>query len=889
MDPLLLDYARFHGIASDYASIDPLSYIDGTFTTRLEDDSTSQSIQSECNDRLHIARVTVKEKLRDKLRVSKENFRFLTSLIHDARAEGLVINWDDILPDFHRVDDAKVEPPIFCLEHESDVRLSKYPLRYLTRDIDLQLPEATHEMIGVHDPFVSLRVNGSPLTDQVKKDRLRCSKESFSLIQSVRNDDGRSMEELEGVLGSLLEQRRSGSIELESPILPPLTTDCLSSSPTPIPDEHMLPSPVSSASIELDLHCRHTTPWMPTSEDFVCDSAKDRPDSYSPIRENLRDRAVPIERDIPGHNVSDPDTDRCIEASSSSTGLQTKGKDSIIDTTAAQTRDPVDNISNSLDESDTCNNSYTKKADNEISTTKTARLPFSEDAELASEHSTIIECQRQRSDVNPRNESFKATSQSSCTKNSVSLSQTLTGHAATAMAKRPAQKSRTGLCQEHKPEYLHGVHDTEREAESVQESPGPQSPRTSLGSLASFLETRGKRPKRQIPAKSPYFENKVTQDSGRNNSVTSPYAQENLRKRNMSAPKSMHMPPIPAVQIPRVPTRHEGLVLFISTALLKTHLRVIQCLEGSEHPPKLIYRDYAVSSSNCQSRPQLKLPTPQHQQMSTPPDEADIILSPKTGIILTTSQATIQLYLPGHTPSSTQPNITKIKAINSPLRESIFRLASRYQQLYVFILLGPRQSKQPKSGDSNPQPSANKHLISSITSLNAFCASLSEYASITPLLVPSVPESVAAWILALAHKHICQLPPLRSQFQYPYSITFTPVNPKPQLGGLLENPGESVWELFLRRMGLNPYAAQVVLAVLKGENGDVVNIPRYNESSLQGGGGGGCLSRFVEMASEERRVLFGGILGEMILKRVASLIERDWQCDWALNFDDGIE
>lgn len=88
-------------------------------------------------------------------------------------------------------------------------------------------------------------------------------------------------------------------------------------------------------------------------------------------------------------------------------------------------------------------------------------------------------------------------------------------------------------------------------------------------------------------------------------------------------------------------------------------------------------------------------------------------------------------------------------------------------------------------------------------------------------------------------------------------------------------------------MGLNPYAAQIVLAVLRRDGEDVVNGSGFHESGVQQMGG--YLSRFVEMSPEDRRVLFGGLLGENILKRVDSLIERDWQCDWALNFDDGIE
>ncbi|KAL2849541.1 hypothetical protein BJY01DRAFT_210474 [Aspergillus pseudoustus] len=56
-----------------------------------------------------------------------------------------------------------------------------------------------------------------------------------------------------------------------------------------------------------------------------------------------------------------------------------------------------------------------------------------------------------------------------------------------------------------------------------------------------------------------------------------------------------------------------------------------------------------------------------------------------------------------------------------------------------------------------------------------------------------------------------------------------------------------------------------------------------------GGSGNGnsisSLSQFVEMSSEERRKLFRRLLGENVLRRVDSLIEQDWHCDWALDFE----
>jgi hypothetical protein len=330
---------------------------------------------------------------------------------------------------------------------------------------------------------------------------------------------------------------------------------------------------------------------------------------------------------------------------------------------------------------------------------------------------------------------------------------------------------------------------------------------------------------------------------------------------------------------PEIQIRNEGLVLFISTTLLKTHLKVLQDIEQKEHPAKVTYRDYTPvpaprNQQKNRSSTSMLHSQPQYQQnaLFPPPEEADIILSAKTGIILTTTQAAMQQYLPGHKPTSNLLNCPE--SVSSPLRERIFCLSSRYEQLYIFLSHSAKQSKSPKSRVLGQQITADKHLLSSMTTLTAFCSSLSEHAIIVPLIVPSDPERTAGWILGLAHKHACQLPPPRSHSHH--TNAFTPVNPKPQLDLWLGDAKESVWELFLRRMGLNPFAAQVILAVLRRER----EADDYKEENRAG-----CLSRFVEMSSEERRALLGGLLGEKVLRRLDSIIEKDWQCDWALDFE----
>lgn len=646
-----------------------------------------------------------------------------------------------------------------------------------------------------------------------------------------------------------------------TPILRPLSADCLTSSPMPMFDEHMLPTPVSLASNGLELLRHHSAPSGLECEDII---NKNRC-SLAPNRESQCDSIGLSEEDDSTHDTPKIDIEYSSKTGFSSLGSYNEENNSMIIATLEPSSSSATK-SNPSDEHDSCNSNT--RLNNRTSATTSVKVPFSEYMkETEGRKAVKLQHTQQYLGTSSGNELSREEPES------------LSRHVVFTVTKRP-QEVRAGSRNQSKLE-LHGVHETK--------TPVLQSRRVTLGSLSSYVETRGRDNKRQIPAKSPYFLGEASRGPEQQNNYLDTSFKER-QQQNFAASKSLRTPPIPTLQAPRYPTQHDGLALFLSTRLLKTHLKVIQCLEGSDHPPRLIYRDYEDGSSTCQPKQRPKDSSSQHLQTVSihSPDEADIILSPRTGIILTTSQATMQLYLPGHKSTSIQPNISQIKAVNSPLRESIYRLSTRYQQLYVFISHSTEQSKRSKPRVSNPQLSANKSLLDSLTSLSAFCTSLSEYSSITPLMIPSVPESAAAWILALAHKHICQLPPQRPNSLSQYTIAFTPVNPKPQLGALLENPGESVWELFLRRMGLNPYAAHVVLAVLRRDGEDVANGSGFHESRVQQTGVE-YLSRFVEMTPEGRKALFGGLLGERVLKRVDSLIERDLQCDWALNFDDGIE
>ncbi|GIJ92019.1 hypothetical protein Asppvi_010994 [Aspergillus pseudoviridinutans] len=411
---------------------------------------------------------------------------------------------------------------------------------------------------------------------------------------------------------------------------------------------------------------------------------------------------------------------------------------------------------------------------------------------------------------------------------------------------------------------------------------------TTLGSLAAFMETRGRNEKRHTVTQSPYFPGKISTD-GVSKQLSKAVSAEKPRSCLKEPDKSDNGPDIipTATQLPHFHQQMgERPILFLSTALLKSHLRLVRCLEGMAGQPAIVYRDY--NHNNSGSEPHGKHTTSRMNSNPTLQFEADIIISPSTGIILTTSQATTQLYLPGHKSTHAETNI---ECINSPLRERIFLLAPRYERIYLFICHSVPSSKKLQVKQSGP--TADKRVLGSIASLTAFCNSMSAYATISPLLLPSCPETVAGWVLSLANKHIARLP--ENPTRIPSGTSFTPINP-PRESRLSPEMMRrtTVWELFLRQAGLNPYAAQAVLAFLRREDEEERAYIRYTSrtaaspSSGEDGGGQG-LARFIEMAPGRRREVFGELIGDRMMGRINHILDKDWQCDWALNFDADVE
>ncbi|KAG9654323.1 hypothetical protein KCU64_g7292, partial [Aureobasidium melanogenum] len=201
-------------------------------------------------------------------------------------------------------------------------------------------------------------------------------------------------------------------------------------------------------------------------------------------------------------------------------------------------------------------------------------------------------------------------------------------------------------------------------------------------------------------------------------------------------------------------------------------------------------------------------------------DEADIIIAPGHGIMLTTLQKIMQKSLPGE--------------INRNfIRERIVQLARRYERL-VIMVHEDRGSDQQRPLDSRES--------GELVSLIDFCAAQSH--DIQVMYIPGDEPALATWIVASMIRYGLDDPEVH----------------------LLQD--ETSWEVFLRKAGMDVFAAQAVLTKLKAPD------PMPTPSSGQYYG----LPAFVMMDEAERLRRFGALFGgEKILRKVSMAIDGCWK------------
>ncbi|PKY03395.1 hypothetical protein P168DRAFT_346034 [Aspergillus campestris IBT 28561] len=750
------------------------------------------------------AQASINREIRDeKLSVQKDCARLLSSAIQGTSTKDLEVDWDDYLPAFTLNDNLILKRPLLSAGTGTPTR-PKQPLPNPGRDLD---PSNEYVLrLGEGDLPDGLRASRDIVMTKVKNEKLHCSKESLRLIQKSTGSAGLSPQDLHELWDT---------VKVEGEPAKPIYTPLVISTANAFQFGGLSPEPqwsfisVSDKADSSVSKAPETETRVESPQPSLSGSSSRKPHNSQYHNAGEDGQTAPCEESSPAKRsvsvglslscTSDDEHDGQDDHKSQAMGSQEHSETMIINLVSR--------------------NNTPCPGSQEVSTM----------ANNSGQHDVAFPF-HPVNNPNPISEPQREASPSQITNTTV----TATEHTGTSQLKRrrDIQGDRT-----KRPKL-------QRERALSTQKPTTSS-FTTLGSLSTFMETRS-RAKRHI-AKSAYFSNKSSDIS---------HVQKDPVPENTPVPqKPSHDHHITissqlTTQVPQCSSHHHAPpILFLSTALLKSHLQLVQSLERAEERPVIIYRDY---NNNIEQTPK---PAPTQTNQPIPPKEADIIISPTTSIILTTSQATTQRYLPGHrlhphiTSSSNNSNSIK-ETINSPLREQIFLLAPRYEHIYILIT----HTTPPPAQNTNPnrnhqQWTADEQILSNLASLAAFCASLAPHVTVQPLIIPSGTETVARWVLALAKRH---------------AIAF----PEGHQG--LDSVEETCWEVFLRRVGLNPYAARAVLGSLEGSAGT---------------GGGGGLSGLLEMPEQNQRV-FNELIGERVFERMDGILGKDWQCDWALNFGD---
>lgn len=383
---------------------------------------------------------------------------------------------------------------------------------------------------------------------------------------------------------------------------------------------------------------------------------------------------------------------------------------------------------------------------------------------------------------------------------------------------------------------------------------------SAFSALSNFMDVRGGTTKKQKLTDSPFFPSPTSNRNSVNHPPTKPTAP--THPTSIHEPTKETFPPIP-IPIPALTPLPPSHTFITSTSTLPQR-RILRLIQHHHPNATFIERDFRPPTT---TKPHPNKPHGHGHGHGAPPqpptDEADLILSSSTGLLWTTTQAIKQLPLPGQGPATRRP----------PIRERIARVCERYERLVVLVSEG-----RETGSNLNPQIGSTLHeaaVVSSIassalnpkdadalTALTAFCTALD--AAVSVLYVAGGEDELAWWIAGLM-----------GRYSIGVGVGFggSVADADSEATKLLQD--ETSWEIFLRRAGMNAYAAQEVLVALKppldmgdGQGGD-------------GGTGGGCgefgLVAFVRMGAEERIRRFEGLLGgRRVLGRVSARLDVLW-------------
>ncbi|KAK4173922.1 hypothetical protein QBC36DRAFT_348353 [Triangularia setosa] len=206
-------------------------------------------------------------------------------------------------------------------------------------------------------------------------------------------------------------------------------------------------------------------------------------------------------------------------------------------------------------------------------------------------------------------------------------------------------------------------------------------------------------------------------------------------------------------------------------------------------------------------------------------DDADMTISPATGIILLTMVKLRQKPMPGQAE----------KTVN--YRRLVQNAALRYERLIVFVSEGNKFS--------DTMTPLSQSDAKALAEFQGFAGGLDT--EVRVLYVGGGTGTLARWVAKVICDHADEQADVRS----------------------LVTPPETYHEAFLFRAGMNLFAAQVVLKKLPVPEGYLA--VGAKQAKLYG------LPKFMMMSLEERIAMFEGFLGgQKILERVSKVLDEPW-------------
>lgn len=348
-------------------------------------------------------------------------------------------------------------------------------------------------------------------------------------------------------------------------------------------------------------------------------------------------------------------------------------------------------------------------------------------------------------------------------------------------------------------------------------------PFSALGALEDYMNVRKGHLTRRKVTSDHYFA-KTSQPSQLSNpNELQPPKSEFEINLQVSSPQTVDLPS-PVLTISSSPW------WFIISASFLANRRLSRQVQHLYPSAEFIERDFTLhQQDSLQQRPQSKA-NAKKIEFGTMADEADMLLCPSTGLVWTSLQKIKQRSLPG-------------QISRSAVRERILRTSPRYERLIV--LVSQNRDTDPTSDVSTDVQFLDDDDGTAFAEFTAFCSTLPD--EVQSFLVAGGEEDLAKWIVAAMAKHGMSAG---------------------QEIKLLQD--ETLWEVFLRRAGLNAFAAQAILGTLKAPEQNKVDSVDTSETDFG-------LTAFVKMSVEERCTQFETLLGgRRLLGRVSQVLDASW-------------